>query len=71
MSRCVFVAEVSCFSDLHVALIDLAVSLLQAEGGEIGEYFGEYFVRELRYCKRSEMSIPSGCERCYSGCSEV
>ena len=71
MSRGVFVAEVLRFSEIPVALIDLAVSLLQAEGGEIGENFSEYFVRELEYCRRSAMSIPSGCERCYLGCSEV
>ena len=71
MSRGVFVAEVLCFSDKPVELIDLAVSLLQTKGGEIGENFSECFVRELKYCKRSAMSIPSGCERCYLGCSEV
>ena len=60
MSRCVCIAEVSYVANPAAALVNPAASSPQEEGGEIRERVDEYFVRELKYCKRSEMLIPSG-----------
>lgn len=51
MPRSVITAEVSCVYDEPIVLVDPVVSLLQSEGGKIGEHFDEYFVGELKYCK--------------------
>ena len=51
MPHLVHAAEVFDVHDEPAVLVDSVVSLVQAEGGEIGEHVDEYLVRNLEYCE--------------------